>query len=860
MKGRSLVWIAILFGLLLSLLCCSAICSEAPESFRPPAVPLVACDPYFSIWSCADRLTDDWPRHWTGKPQALQSMMRVDGQVYRLMGPEPKTAPAATQVTVEVLPTRSIYRFETPEVAVTLTFMTGSLPDNIEVLSRPVTYLTWDVRARDGKSHAVSVYFDSTAEAAVNTPDQQVVWSREKIAGLSTLRFGSRDQPILGKKGDDLRIDWGYLYIAAPQSQSPKCVVAPFAAARNGFADTGAIPETDDTRMPRAVEDDWPVAAFVFDLGKVGARTVSRRLMLAYDDIYAIDYMHQHLRAYWRRNGAEAADLLKAAAKDYTSLQKRCARFDEELMADLRKSGGDKYARFCALAFRQCLAGVKIAADANGRPMIFPKENFSNGCISTVDVIYPMDPFFLLFSPTLMKASLVPVLEYAASNRWPFPFAPHDLGTYPKAIGQVYAMGGNEGDMMPVEESGNMLILLAALAHSEGNADFSVRYWDSITKWAEYLKKQGLDPANQLCTDDFAGHLAHNANLSIKAITGLAAYASLCDIRGKKRTAQTYRKLAQEYAAKWAQMADDGDHYRLAFDAKGTWSQKYNLVWDKILGFGLFPAAVAEKEMAFYRKSLNRYGLPLDSRQTWAKVDWTTWTATLTGKREDFEAILSPMYDFLSATPQRVPITDLYWTLDAKEVGMQARPVIGGVFIKLLYDPEVWHKYTSRDKTSPGAWAAFPKPPQIEVIVPSAQTQPALWRYTIDKPADSWYKPDFNASGWREGPSGFGSPGTPGAVVGTEWHSDDIWIRRDFTLPEGDYTKARLWLHHDEDVEVYINGVPAAQQGGYITEYELVDLNPDAVKALKPGKNVIAAHCHQTVGGQYVDMGIVRVK
>ena len=333
-------------------------------------------------------------------------------------------------------------------------------------------------------------------------------------------------------------------------------------------------------------------------------------------------------------------------------------------------------------------------AGPNGEPFFFPKENFSNGCIATVDVIYPGAPLLLLLNPKLLEAQLAPVLEYAGSGRWHFPFAPHDVGTYPLADGQVY--GGREKteeDQMPVEESGNMLILVAALAKIEGDAGFAQRYWPLLAQWADYLKKEGLDPANQLCTDDFAGHLAHNANLSLKAIEALAGYAELCRMTGHTDEADSYSKSAAEFALQWVTMANDGDHYRLAFDKPGTWSQKYNLVWDTLLGYKLFPGTVAETEVKFYKGKLGRFGLPLDNRKVYTKLDWELWTATLATSPADFQAILSPIYNWLSESPTRVPLTDWYWTTDGKQAGFQARSVVGGVFIKMLSDPETWAKW-----------------------------------------------------------------------------------------------------------------------------------------------------------------------
>ncbi|MGC8783987.1 MAG: glutaminase domain-containing protein [Armatimonadota bacterium] len=672
---------------------------EGEKALRPPAVPLVTHDPYFSVWSMTDRLTEGWSKHWTGANHALCGIARIDGKPYRFMGIRPEDVPPMNQTRLQVTPTRTMYTFEADGVELQMTFLTPALPNDLDVLSRPVTYVLWQVHSTDGKTHDVSLYLDASAEWAVNTTDQQVVWSRYKLGEMDVLRVGTTQQPVLEKSGDNLRIDWGYLYLAVPAQAGDQTVMTAEHLSRPSFAQRGQLPDSDDLRMPRAAHDDWVVLACALHFGPVGQQPVSRHILIAYDDLYSIEYFHRRLRPYWRRAGMEVDDLLRLAERDLPQLQEECARFDAELTADLKRVGGEKYADLCVLAYRQCLAAHKLVADFDGTPLFFSKENFSNGCIATVDVTYPSSPFFLLFNTELLKAMLTPVLDYARSPRWKFPFAPHDLGTYPKANGQVYGGGErSEENQMPVEECGNMLLMVAALAKAEGNADYAKKYWNLLTQWAEYLREKGLDPENQLCTDDFAGHLAHNTNLSLKAILALGGYSMLCRMMGDTARAEEYHRTARQMAQQWMRMADDGDHYRLAFDKPGTWSQKYNLVWDELLALHLFPKEVARKEMAYYKTKMNRYGLPLDNRHQYTKLDWTVWTATLAESREDFNLLIDAVWRWMNETPSRVPLTDWYWTHDGKQVGFQARSVVGGVFIKMLAEPTIWQKWLARSR------------------------------------------------------------------------------------------------------------------------------------------------------------------
>lgn len=597
---------------------------------------------------------------------------------------EPVTT--ARQQSVNVTATQTKYRFACGPVALNLTFTTPLLLSDLEVMARPASYLTFQTQSTDGGSHDVQLYFGASATLAVNRPVQAVEWQRASEGRLSLMRAGTKDQKVLGTKGDNVRIDWGYLYVAVDSARAVTRVTDGDLA-RATFRRDGTLPATDDTLMPRPANEKPVELAAVLDLGRVAAQPATRHLMVAYDDTFSVEYFGKKLRSWWRRGNSPteipredkaAEQMLLATEKDYDRVMRECERFDAEVYDEARAAGGDPYADLCVLAYRQAIAAHKLVAAPDGTPLFFSKENFSNGSIGTVDITYPSAPLFLRYNPTLLKGMMEPIFYYSESGQWTKPFAAHDVGTYPVANGQTYP------EDMPVEECGNMLILTAAIAEVEGNAGYAKKHWDVLTTWANYLEQEGLDPENQLCTDDFAGHLARNANLSVKAIVGLASYGKLAGMLGDARTANTYGQMAKEMARQWMQLAADGDHYRLTFDREGTWSQKYNLVWDKLLRLGVFPPEVAAKEVKYYLTKQQTYGLPLDSRKTYSKSDWIVWTATLADSKEDFSKFIAPVHRFVDEGTDRYPLSDWHETTDGKVVGFRARSVVGGYFIKLL--------------------------------------------------------------------------------------------------------------------------------------------------------------------------------
>ena len=621
-------------------------------NLRAPAVPLITVDPYFSVWSMADHLAEDTTRHWTGKPNTLLGAVTIDGQSYRFMGAQ-DNLPALSQTQISITALKTTYIFRQDKVELTATFLSPQIPDQLEVMSQPISYLEIRARFLDGHPHHVSIQVEASEELCLDSRGQMpvAVALRTISPSIEAVEMGSADQPILAKKGDNIRIDWGYFYLAV----------------RGGHTAQATHDGMTFVQAEAQVSPEQP-ALFAF----------------AYDDRQSLLYFGHMVKAYWNRNGTSIDDVIRQGIAGYSNLSRQCDQFDEHLFQDAVRAGGERYAQILQLAFRQVMAAHKLAVDENGEILYISKECFSNGCAATVDVSYPSIPMYLYYNPELIKGMLRPIFRYAESPAWQYPFAPHDVGTYPILDGQVYSKNSLDGQM-PVEECGNMLLMVAATAIVTRDISYAAAHWDTLSKWASYLKEHGVDPENQLCTDDFAGHLAHNCNLSLKAIMALVGMAALSEMKGDDREAEEYMACANAMKERWIEMADNGDGtYRLAFDQPNTYSMKYNVVWDIVFGSRIFPAEVLASEFAGYKKRIRPYGMPLDNRKTYTKSDWLVWTATLAREKEDFKAFVEPLWMAYHNSPSRVPLTDWYDTVTSIQVGFQHRTVQGGLFMKVL--------------------------------------------------------------------------------------------------------------------------------------------------------------------------------
>ena len=628
---------------------------------RAPSIPLITVDPYFSIWSPHEVLNFRPTVHWTGKENPIHAVVEVDGTEYSFLGYE-RNAYKCKQTHMDIDAMTTAYTMTAGGIEIYVSLTSPLLLDRLDILTRPVSYMSVSYSAKDGRSHSVKVRIIAAEELCLNSRKQSPVVTEEVcFDGIKGIKIGNSDQKPLNRSGDDLRIDWGYFYLCA-KGDDIRC---------------GTV---DLARRGMKIFTEFPIA-----------ENESRLVLFAYDDLgKSINYFGKELPSYWNRNGKTITEAIAEAAADYSEVKALADDFSDKLIADAYMAGGEKYADLLSLGYRQTIAAHKVAVDDNGDILFISKECFSNGCAATVDVSYPSIPLFLCYNTELIKGMLRPIYKFAGLDAWRYDFAPHDAGQYPLVTGQVYGLNKETGELaetmqMPVEECGNMIIMEANVAIIDGNADFACEHIDTLKAWCEYLIKYGDDPEHQLCTDDFAGHLAHNCNLSLKAIMGIMGMSVLTKMLGDKELSEKYEKIAREKAISWVKRAANNDgSYKLAFDRDGSFSMKYNMVWDKLWGTALFDERVYDEEISTNFTRFNKYGMPLDSRSEYTKSDWLVWTATLAKKQSDFKKFISPLWDFYNESPSRVPMSDWYDTVSGFHVGFIHRTVIGGLFIKLL--------------------------------------------------------------------------------------------------------------------------------------------------------------------------------
>jgi hypothetical protein len=461
---------------------------------------------------------------------------------------------------------------------------------------------------------------------------------------------------------------------------------------RGTFASDGQLKNSNDTNY-RAINNAWPVFGYGVNLGAVEASAVSTLFSLGLCQDEAVQFLGADgltvLPSLWKSYFADDLEALTFFHGEYSEYNQISSTLDDRIAQDSIAAAGQDYATLTTLATRQAFAATQLVGTED-KHYLFLKEISSNGNTQTIDVIYPASPIFYYTNPELVRLLLDPHFENQESGHYPNKWAIHDLGThYPNATGHA---DGND-EHMPLEECGNNIIMVLAYVQRSGDSDYVKQHYTILKQWAEYLVEDSLYPAEQLSTDDFAGHLVNQTNLALKGIIGIEAMSQLSSLVGETADAQNYTTIAHDYISKWQTLginnASSPPHAILNYGNSSTWGLLYNLYNDKLLNTNLVPQEVYDMQSAFYPTVQEKYGVPLDTRNRYyTKSDWELFCAAIASD-ETRDMFISDLAKWVNETPTSKPFTDLYQTNDGSfppGIEFKARPVMGGLFALLLLE------------------------------------------------------------------------------------------------------------------------------------------------------------------------------
>ncbi|KAL1902968.1 hypothetical protein Sste5346_000880 [Sporothrix stenoceras] len=663
---------------------------------RPPAIPLAVRSPYLSTWLNGDSgglLPGNWPRFWAqvfDQTTGWQGFIRVDNVTYNWMGGA--TSPnVVTQTAFEYTATKSTFTFDVDgKVTLTATFLSPVHPTDLLQQSMQFSYLQASVESADGDHHEVQVYSDISGEWAGADTQQAINWSNGLNDGLAFHKFTLTKNTVFAEASDMAL--WGnWYYGTAANAGVTYRTGCPDTDTREMFINNGRLDNTIDTTF-RSIGDDWPVFAFARDFGSVlDEQNVLFTVGLAQDQVINFQgnsTSPEALTALWSTVYTSAEDALSAFYFNWDIETHDAQLLDSKIHNDAFDAGGQDYASLTTLAVRQVFGSLQVAHGSR-QNYLFLKEISSDGDIQTVDVIFPAHPIFLYLNPELLKLLLDPLFENQESGHYPNPWSIHDLGFFPNAVG--FPNGNDEA--MPVEECGNMIIMTLAYALRAKDSDYLAKHWPLLNQWAQFLVNDSLIPDYQLSTDDFAGALANQTNLALKGIIGVRAMSEIAGLSGivnANQISEQYLNTSMQYVQTWAGLgvnnASDPPHTTLAYNEPDSHGLLYNIYADKLLGLDFVPDWVYDMQSNFYGTIMENYGVPLDTRHSWAKSDWQCFAAAVAAP-DVRSQIHEHLVRFVEGTPTNRPLSDLYDAITGEfPTGGPTfinRPVLGGFFALL---------------------------------------------------------------------------------------------------------------------------------------------------------------------------------
>jgi hypothetical protein len=606
---------------------------------------------------------------------------RVDGVAYNLFGVKAPLAgsKAGTVTKAAYTSTHSTFTVEAGARTFTLDFFSPVSPKNYLRQSLPFSYLTVTLAA--GDSSSVQVYSDIDDSWVGQAND--VSWSYSTKNSTRIFQIKGVDTATYSENANGQAL-WGSAVYATrpPTGGSLSAASGPSASVRQSFITNGTL---------SGKHAEWSadgVVGFAHDLGTT-AGEIAVTFAVGHVREESINYLGAAQTGYYRAKYASTVDAVSYFLDDYSDANEESTTFDNLIQSTGVSSYGSNYSDILALSVRQVYGGIEItipndSLDIN-KTYAFIKEISSDGNINTVDVIFATFPIFYLLSPDYIKLLLDPILEYTGSTAYDKTYAVHEIGaSYPNATGHPAT-----GEEMPIEESGNIILLTHAYQLATGKTDLSTTYASQLSQYATYLYQNGLYPASQLSLNDALGELSNQTNLAVKAAVALASYGGLTNNA-------TYTAYGQSFASQiWSDLGTaNGSHFLLQYGVQ-PWFLVFNHYPAVLFDLDLF-AEASNATAAFYPTVRQKAGVPLDGALGWGQTNWQSFVAATVGgaTRETF---VSDLHAYLSNGLNGAPFSDRYWVVDSGEYvagqaySFRARPTLGSHFaLAALGGGDIW--------------------------------------------------------------------------------------------------------------------------------------------------------------------------
>ena len=606
---------------------------------------------------------------------------RVNGQAYSLFGVSdaPDDVQEATVTQANFTSTHSIFTLEAGPETFILDFLSPVSPQNLLRQSLPFSYLTISVGG--GSADSVQIYSDIDSSWTGKPDDAE--WGFTGSDSTAIFHLSPADGTPFTQSEEQQAL-WGEtIYASRSSSQSSlSSASGALSTIRSQFIRNGTL---TGNHM------DWSsdgVVGLAHDLGKASER-VSVTFAIGNVREKVINYVGNAQTGYYRSQYTDAASAVSHFLDDYSDAASEAARLDALVQQGGESSHSSNYSDILALSLRQTYGGIELTVPHDTRDTkdarAFIKEISSNGNINTVDVIYATFPVFYILSPEILKLLIKPIFEYMDSDAYNKTFAVHDLGThYPNATGH-----DPNGEDMPVEESGNIIILTHAYELASGKNDLSTTYSSLLKEYAEYLLKDGKYPSNQLSLNDALGPIANQTNLAMKASVGLAIYG---EIANDDNYVTEGKEIAQALYEGRLGTDPDGTYFTIQY-GNDTWFLVYNHYGDRLFHLDLFSDEAYNATTDFYPTVRDEAGVPLDANVDWGQTNWQGFVAaTVDGATRD--QFITDLHAYISNGRNDAPFSDRYWVADhddyvadddgAKRAGdyyrFRARPTLGSHF------------------------------------------------------------------------------------------------------------------------------------------------------------------------------------